>query len=211
LAKPFENLANNKTIKAPVTLLRVNSQLSAPDLAQDERDWVEKGNILVILGHPSASDQSALIPCTKRAMGKVKINTARRNLSSAEKQLGEFALVRLFGKKYRQGRTIFATTPDLAANAYQNFRGNYEFLAQLVTQSGEEENSSIANSVWVDEYLHGYRDTDAPKRKQEQDIFSYFVKLPYFQLWFRLQFSSSLPSGLEIVALENPKPYPHPL
>ena len=178
--KPFENLANNKTIKAPVTLLRVNSQLSAPDLAQDERDWVEKGNILVILGIRQPVTKAAFNTLHETAMGKVKINTARRNWSAQEKQLGDRFGSIVWQENIGKGRTIFATTPDLAANAYQNFRGNYEFLAQLVTQSGEEENSSIANSVWVDEYLHGYRDTDTPKRKQEQDIFSYFSKTPVF-------------------------------
>lgn len=178
--KPFENLANNKTIKAPVTLLRVNSQLSAPDLEQDERDWVEKGNILVTLGIRQPVTKAAFNTLHETAMGKVKINTARRNWSAQEKQLGDRFGSIVWQENIGKGRTIFATTPDLAANAYQNFRGNYEFLAQLVTQSGEEENSSIANSVWVDEYLHGYRDTDAPKRKQEQDIFSYFGKTPVF-------------------------------
>lgn len=45
--KPFSDLLKEKR---PITLLRVNSQLSQPAIAQQERDWVEKGNTLVILG-----------------------------------------------------------------------------------------------------------------------------------------------------------------
>jgi hypothetical protein len=178
--KPLENLANNKTIKTPATLLRVNSQLSAPDLDKDERDWVEKGNTLVILGIHQPVTKAAFNTLHETAMGKVKINTARRNLSANEKPLGDRFGSIVWQENIGKGRIIFATTPDLAANAYQDFRGNYEFLAQLVTQSEETENSSIANSVWVDEYLHGYRDTEATKGKQEQDIFSYFSKTPVF-------------------------------
>lgn len=49
-----------------------------------------------------------------------------------------------------EGNLILINSPHFAANAYQDFPGNYEFLAQLVTQTEGE--------VWVDEYLHGYRD-----------------------------------------------------
>lgn len=178
--KPFENLANNNTSKTPATLLRVNSQLSAPDLDKGERDWVEKGNTLVILGIRQPVTKAAFNTLHETVMGQIKINTARRNLSAKEKSLGDRFGSIVWQENIGKGRIIFATTPDLAANAYQNFRGNYEFLAQLVTQSEEEENSSISKSVWVDEYLHGYRDTDAPKRKQEQDLFSYFGKTPVF-------------------------------
>lgn len=176
--KPFENLTNNKTIKTPVTLLRVNSHLSAPDLYKDERDWVEKGNTLVILGIRQPATKAPFNTLHETAMGTVKINTARRNLSAKEKELGDQFGSIVWQEKIGKGRTIFATTPDLAANAYQDFRGNYEFLAQLVTQSTEEENSSIPNFVWVDEYLHGYRDTATTKRKPEQDLFSYLGKTP---------------------------------
>ena len=177
--KPFENLANN-TSKTPATLLRVNSQLSAPDIDKDEQDWVEKGNTLVVLGIRQPVTQAPFNTLHETAMGQVKINTARRNLSAEEKPLGDRFGSIVWQKNIGKGRIIFATTPDLAANAYQNFRGNYELLAQLVTQSEEEENSSISKSVWVDEYLHGYRDTQATKGKQEQDLFSYLGKTPVF-------------------------------
>lgn len=178
--KPFENLANNGTSKTPHTLLRVNSQLTAPDIDKDERDWLEKGNNLVILGIRQPVTKAPFNTLHETAMGQVKINTARRNSSAKEKRLGDRFGSIVWQENIGKGRIIFATTPDLAANAYQDFRGNYEFLAQLVTQSEEAKNSSIPNSVWVDEYLHGYRDTKAPKRKQEQDVFSYLAQTPVF-------------------------------
>lgn len=176
--KPFENLAKNNTSKTPATLLRVNSQLSAQDIHKDEQDWVEKGNTLVILGIRQPVTKAPFNTLHETAMGQVKINTARRNLSAKEQPLGDRFGSIVWQANIGKGRLIFATTPDLAANAYQNFRGNYELLAQLVTQSEEEKNSSISKSVWVDEYLHGYRDTKTTKGKQEQDIFSYLGKTP---------------------------------
>lgn len=59
------------------------------------------------------------------------------------------------------GSTVWITSPHLAANAYQDFRGNYEFLAQLATAAGGE--------VWVDEYLHGYRDVE-PQAEGEPSL-----------------------------------------
>jgi hypothetical protein len=61
----------------------------------------------------------------------------------------------------RSGSMVWINSPHLAANAYQDFRGNYEFLAQLATVAGGE--------VWVDEYLHGYRDSD-PQREGEPSL-----------------------------------------
>jgi hypothetical protein len=56
--------------------------------------------------------------------------------------------MQLAGKEF-----TVAVTPHLAANAYQNQPDNFAFLTELVAGSGER--------VWVDEYLHGYRDQDA--------------------------------------------------
>jgi hypothetical protein len=53
----------------------------------------------------------------------------------------------------KSGELIFIGTPFLAANAYLNAPGNFALLTDLVTRDGGQ--------VWVDEYLHGYRDGEA--------------------------------------------------
>src|SRR5919199_5261538 len=165
--KPFEALAKNKTIKPPITLLRVNSQLSFPDLLTDEQNWVREGNTLVILGVRQPVTKAPFSTLHKTETGSVKINTRRRSRFAKEKHLGDRFGSIVWQESMGKGQVIFATTPHLAANAYQDFPDNYEFLAQLVTQSPDGENLSIQNvqskthnSVWVDEYIHGYKDPE---------------------------------------------------
>jgi hypothetical protein len=173
--KPFQALAANKTLKPPMTLLRVNSELSFPDLSTDEQNWidkeeqnwVEKGNTLVILGIRQPVTEAPFSTRHKTQMGSVKINTRRRRKSENEKLLSDRFGSIVWQKSIGKGHVIFATTPHIAANAYQDFPDNYKFLAQLVTQSPDGENLSIQNvlskthnSVWVDEYIHGYKDPE---------------------------------------------------
>lgn len=160
--KSFENLANNESIQPPVTLLRVNSGLPRPNLNKNEQNWVAKGNTLVILGVHTPVTNASFSTQHKTDTGNVKINTRRRHKSAEEKVLGDPFGSIVWHNNIGKGKVVFATTPHLAANAYQDFPGNYEFLAQLVTQSGvssqESAVRSIQNSVWVDEYIHGYKD-----------------------------------------------------
>ena len=165
--KPFKTLATNKTLKPPITLLRVNSELSRPDLLTEEESWVEKGNTLVILGVRQPVTEAPFSTQHKTETGSVKINTQRRRKSANEKLLGDRFGSIVWQQSMGKGQVIFATTPHLAANAYQDFPDNYEFLAHLVTQSPDGENLSIQNvqskthnSVWVDEYIHGYKDPE---------------------------------------------------
>jgi hypothetical protein len=164
--KSFENLANNETIQPPVTLLRINSGLSVSNLYKAERNWVEKGNTLVILGVRKSVTDAPYSSLHKTASGSVKINTRRRDKFVKEKQLGDRFGSIVWQEKMGKGQVIYATTPHLAANAYQDFPGNYEFLAQLVTRSGVSSQESgvrrIQNPVWVDEYIHGYKDPEVP-------------------------------------------------
>ncbi len=124
----------------------------------------------------------------------VKIDTRRREKKAKEGLLGDRFGAVVWQESIGKGRIIYASTPHLAANAYQDFQGNYEFLAQLVTQSKEREggrerereknqliaNSQVQNSIWVDEYIHGYKDTEAIKQKSAESLFSYLAKTPVF-------------------------------
>jgi hypothetical protein len=69
-------------------------------------------------------------------VGSVKIDTQRRAKNIKDGLLGDRFGAIVWEKSIGKGQVILPLHPYLAANAYQDFQGNYEFLAQLVTQSG---------------------------------------------------------------------------
>ena len=162
--KPFKDLADNQNAQPPITLLRVNISLTGDTSYDIEQEWVKKGNTLVILGVYQPVTEAPFNTLHKSGDLSVKIDTQRREKKAKEGLLGDRFGAIVWQQSFGKGQVIYATTPHLAANAYQDFRGNYEFLAQLVTQSGvrsqESGVRSIQNSVWVDEYIHGYRDPE---------------------------------------------------
>ena len=66
-------------------------------------------------------------------------------------------------------------TPFLAANAYIN-SDNYEFLAGLVSEN---------ETIWVDEYIHGYKDKETIAQEKQEDVLSYLAKTPWFLLFIQ--------------------------
>lgn len=207
--KPFEDFAKNQEAKRPSTLLRIYSRLIPEVISDTEENWVKQGNTLVILGvraPVTAAPFSSLHPAST---GEIKIDTGRR--SSDKKQiLGDRFGAIVWQKPLEKGRVYFATIPYLAANAYQDFPDNYEFLAELVTQleGGEQEikgaEQAIAvnfiqnpidrqtqetnkrlNKVWVDEYIHGYKDPEIIEREYEGNLFTYLAKTPLFPVFIQ--------------------------
>ncbi len=187
--KPSKSLVSN-----PITLLRINMESKSYPLNYYENKWVEKGNILIILGFKEPVTKADFITYQESVSGKVKIETRRRHskLQDGEKKLlsDRFGAV-VWEEKIGKGRIIFAATPHLAANAYQNEVGNYKFLAQLVTQSLESEpgksetsapKSKVKNSqlsqIFVDEYIHGYKDKKPKAKTGEDDVLTYLAKTP---------------------------------
>lgn len=194
-SNPKSNIQNPK-LNYPITLLRVNSQLSKQGLNSNEEEWIKQGNTMVILGVLQPVTKAAFstqmeglgytdsiknLQQTSQSYGTVKIDTRRRRakLPEGEKRnLGDRFGAVVWEEQLGNGRAIYATTPYLAANAYQNEPGNYKFLAQLVTQTGK--------SVWVDEYIHGYRDQkNRPYRnrqgrvvEQEENWLAYLSQTP---------------------------------
>jgi Domain of unknown function (DUF4350) len=246
--KPFEDLAKNPDQKPPSTFLQIYSSL-IPEVVSDQQEtWVKQGNTLVILGvraPVTAASFSSLHPASG---GEIKVDTARRAPSDKKQILGDRFGAIVWKKTLGKGTVVFATAPYLAANAYQDFRGNYEFLARLVTQleGGEtaregtekalavkqiqnsidrtsctvdnkllkggrdahptsnliscgtgiwsvvdngaisqidrtsQETNKILNQVWVDEYIHGYKDPEVIDRESEDNLFTYLAKTPLF-------------------------------
>ena len=61
-------------------------------------------------------------------------------------------------------------TPYLAANAYANEPGNFAFLANLVQQAG--------GTIYVDEYIHGYKDSDVVVEEVAGSWINYLAETP---------------------------------
>ncbi|TAG97046.1 MAG: DUF4350 domain-containing protein [Oscillatoriales cyanobacterium] len=202
--KSVEDFAKNPDAKQSSTLLRIYSS-SIPEVVSDtEENWVKQGNTLVILGvraPVTAAPFSSLLPASA---GEIKIDTGRRVDRDKKPILGDKFGGIVWGKRVGKGTVYFGSAPHLAANAYQDFPGNYEFLAGLVTQSeggGKEiegteqalavnfiqnpidrsqKTSPILNKVWVDEYIHGYKDPEIVKREYAGNLFTYLAKTPLF-------------------------------
>ncbi|MGJ3248062.1 MAG: DUF4350 domain-containing protein [Elainellaceae cyanobacterium] len=158
-----------------ITLLRVNSGLVPRELSPDQRRWVEQGNRLIMLGVQAPVTEADFTTAQPSEVGTVKIETTRRHTASSTQhtrilgdRLGDIVWQRSLG----QGTLVLATTPHLAANAYQNEPGNFKFLAQLV--AGHQ-------PIWVDEYIHGYRASGAASAgasDRPQSWLSYLAQTP---------------------------------
>ncbi|MGK7931463.1 MAG: DUF4350 domain-containing protein [Microcystaceae cyanobacterium] len=192
--KPFNRLPTEK----PLTLIRVHGNL-IDTLSEEEQNWVKKGNNLILLGIRKPVTSAPFKSTHSTPHGKVLIETTRRynrikdsfltinhpnqpniklaNLS-AETLLGdEFGAI-VSRLSWGKGELILATTPDLGANAYQNAAGNYEFLKEIVTQSGYP--------IFIDEYLHGYRDTETLTEEVGENLWSYLQKTPFWLVFIQL-------------------------
>jgi len=75
-------------------------------------------------------------------------------------------------KTDKKGTLISSTTAYLAANAYQNESGNFKFLANLVTE--------LKSPIYIDEYIHGYKDLDTETITGDRNWIEYLMKTPLF-------------------------------
>ena len=179
--------------KKPITLIQIKPELE-DRIGYWEEDWVNKGNNLIILGvkaRPTPASFSSVIP-TKS--GDVKIDTTRRRSYTQSFPNEQLAITGLmiakvqpnpdkknllgdeFGsiiwKSQDKGTLTAVVTPYLAANAYQNESGNFKFLAELVT--------AAKTPIYVDEFIHGYKDADSQKSEVEKTWIAYLGKTPLF-------------------------------
>lgn len=169
--KPFEDL---KAERRPVTLIQISSRPQEPGLDTEQQEWVERGNNLVILGIREQVTAANFSTLQKYRNGYIKIDTRRRRLLAAREKasLGDNFGAIVWEKQYGKGKAIFSTTGYLAANAYQDYLSNFQYLSDLVKEKD--------NLLFVDEYIHGYKDLSVRKSEQEGDLLSYFAKTPLF-------------------------------
>ena len=166
---PNRKIARPQT---PITLLRIDTDI---ELSAASEAWVKQGNVLVLVGAiaDASVTQAPFTSDVASPGGIVRIATSRRYRPSSEStpllqdSFGTVVSQQNLGK----GRLISVITTDLAANAYQDFRANYELLAKLVTEP--------SYPIWVDEYLHGYKDSEEQNNTAgEADLFSYLMRTP---------------------------------
>lgn len=156
----------------PVTLL----QIVPPSLARPAglwTDWVADGNTLIVLTSQQSVTPAPFSSLLPSGQDPVRIETRRRyeEIAADETALlsDRYGTV-VWRSPVGSGQLIQATTPYIGANAYQDAPGNFAFLADLVTSGGANAGSANAGSaIWVDEYLHGYRDL-APEDKQPSQL-----------------------------------------
>jgi Domain of unknown function (DUF4350) len=180
--KPFSQLIEDDIQDA--TYLKILSKsdylLVLTDLSPAESRWVSQGNTLVIIGKhqpATAAPFASSIPYHQEALSnnRIKIATTRRfNMGNKDQNIlqDRYGAV-VWQEPIGKGKVIYCTTPYLAANAYQDNPDNYQFLAELVSDH---------QTIWVDEYIHGYKDKESIAEEQQTDILSYLAKTPWFFL-----------------------------
>jgi hypothetical protein len=171
--KSFSKLTKIYADRSGITLLQVNSKLERIDLTTQQLDWVKQGNIFVILGVTAPAWDLPFSTDLKSDRGNVRIETTRRLTADVSKisllknnptrailsdRSGSVITKISLGK----GRVIIATTPYLAANAYRDFRPNYELLTDLVDRDSQQ--------ILVDEYVHGYIDRKSKSATKSGNI-----------------------------------------
>lgn len=172
--KPLDLLSSSAPAKGsdfnrPIVLLQIGG--SERRTVAFPKDWVSRGNVLIQLGVVAPVTEASFSSVIQSAVGGVKVETSRRQRSNFGKALlrDEHGAV-VWEEAIEQGRVISVSTPFLAANAYQDEPGNFKFLAQLVRQPGYP--------IWVDEYLHGYKDPDVLAQEGSQTVIDYLAKTP---------------------------------
>lgn len=156
------------------------SSLLTHQLKDSAKDWLNNGNILVIVGEfqpVTAAPFSSLL--SQDNFPKIKIQTTRRKKPNSKIQIileDSFGAV-VWQETVGDGKIIYLSTPYLAANAYQEFPDNYKFLAELVSKTP---------TIFVDEYLHGYKDRETIAQEEAEDLFNYLAQTPLFLLLIQL-------------------------
>ncbi|MBD2081401.1 DUF4350 domain-containing protein [Leptolyngbya sp. FACHB-17] len=150
------------------TMIQVDP--SGLGMANPDLNWIDRGNTWIVLGgRDLAATEAGFSTQHESDRGLVKIETSRRLTSDKgiKRLLGDRFGSIVWEEPKGKGRIIYAVTSFLAANAYQDEPGNFPFLAQLVT----------GKKIWIDEYLHGYRDETA-KTESRQSWLGYLLGTP---------------------------------
>jgi len=145
--------------------------------------WVRDGNTLIAVGVEQPVTGAKFRSAIMTPWGLGRVETRRRRLGEENKLWGDRFGAVVWREQRGEGEIIAVSTPFLAANAYQEHPANFQLLAHLALQPGEELGETLdftARPVWVDEYLHGYRDPDPTNGEETapDNIWAYFARTP---------------------------------
>ncbi|HSM80532.1 MAG TPA: DUF4350 domain-containing protein [Nodosilinea sp.] len=139
--------------------------------------WLEAGHRLVVLGVKTPTTAAPFSQTLSSPAGPVQIDTRRRYPSGrglAAALEDDYGAV-VWQQGFDSAQFTVVATPHLGANAYQAQPGNFALLTALVTGAAAE----AGGRVWVDEYLHGYRDEAAIAADRPGDSWlSYLARTP---------------------------------
>ncbi|MCY7408497.1 MAG: DUF4350 domain-containing protein [Alkalinema sp. CAN_BIN05] len=166
-----------------------------------DTNWIEKGNRWIIIGATQSSSRK--VKATKASFtsqpntiaGPIKIDTTRRLIkakpagntntdantdtlldrqeeSLIQDDYGTLVMKNTLGK----GELIYIVPQFIAANAYQLNPGNFKYLSTLAKN----------DRIWIDEYLHGYRDIETAKEEGKGSLFEFLAQTPIMILFTQL-------------------------
>ena len=136
--------------------------------------YKRQGNTLVILGVKGDITKAEFSTLQSSSVGDIKIETSKRSQKKESSlELGDIFGAVVWSEEVGKGQAIFATTPYLAANAYQDYNSNFKYLAQLVSKNPQ---------IFVDEYSHGYRDKSITENAGDRNWLEYLAKTPLLPL-----------------------------
>ncbi len=171
--------SQEKTAKpaTPITLIRIAEDIQP---INPNHPWIKQGNVLILLGRRSPISDAPFTSDLDSEKGTIRIETRRRQPITSGQETTTTKTSAILSDRFGaivwqetsgKGRVIYASTPYLAANAYQDFRSNFDLLATLATQPGFP--------IWVDEYLHGYQDAPTPGRNAlQKNVWAYLLRTP---------------------------------
>lgn len=174
------------TLSTPATLLKVNPQAivdgagydNGGSIDQDEHQWITQGNRLVYLGRWAPLTAAPFGQTVDSDYGPVKIQGRRRFQNTADKILSDEYGTLIWREKQGKGEIIWVVPPFLAANAFRDNQANFALLQSLMMEGDHQ--------LWVDEYLHGYKDAETLKEEAFGSVWGYLQRTPLFPLFVQL-------------------------
>lgn len=183
--RPSSDLTRNHS-GSPQTFVQIYDRPTNPLALREFESWVQQGNRLVVLGQWGNATDAPFSSWHNSDAGMLKIETTRRirpsqwlSMQSSRSmqsilsdRYGEIVWKSVLGS----GEIIYINTPYLAANAYQDIPTNFAFLANLVSQGHPRDR------IYMDEYLHGYKDRQVVRQERRGDLVGYLVLTPVLLL-----------------------------
>lgn len=173
--KPFSEISKLPEQKKITYLKILGKGLNySSSISYQESAWVAKGNKLVILGIYEKVTEAPFVSDQSTSDFAVQIKTTRRKKDAENSLLKDNFGATVWQKKLGQGEIIYAVTPYIGANAYQEVADNFEFLASLIDDNQDEQ------IVYVDEYIHGYKDLATRKIEKQATLSDYLQKTIWY-------------------------------